>query len=184
MRRSICVERLIFLAAAIPAFVAPAVAAEKDPITACRAAHGDDFPARVSCLEAAIQTLTGEPAPPASAASEDASPVHAERAEAPTGLGAEQVLARRSSRGEAPKEDKPPKERITVQISEIVYTRTGRTLFFTEDGQIWRETDSQPVGRRLSTKKQYLAEITQSMFGGYRMDIDGVRRIIKVERLE
>jgi hypothetical protein len=94
------------------------------------------------------------------------------------------VLARRSSRGEAPKEDKPPKERITVQISEIVYTRTGRTLFFTEDGQIWRETDSQPVGRRLSTKKQYIAEITQSMFGGYRMDIDGVRRIIKVERLE
>lgn len=187
--------RAIIAFAVLCAFAATAATAAPKPqdlIEACREASASDAD-RIACLEAALFSLGGKKSPKKqqeakSAAREvqpaaEASPSIADDA-APTGLGAEQVKARLRSKGEAPKEDKPPKEKVIVEISEIVYPRSGRTLFFTEDGQIWRETDSYSQGRRLSTNKKYTAEITQSMFGGYRMNIDGVRRIIKVERLQ
>ena len=190
MRRSLILAVVISLAAT----AASAAPKAENLIEACRDESATDAD-RIACLEGAIVSLAGKKSgkkekqaatePATLPAAADGAPTIADASE-PAGLGAEQVKARQRDRSDAEREDKEkkPREVANVRITEVVYSRAGKALFFMEDGQIWREVDKDDHGRRVSTKKQYSAEITQSMFGGYRMKIDGVVRMFAVERLK
>lgn len=149
----------VLLLISVPALSAP------DPVAACRAAHGDDPSAHIACLEAALK---GRAKPPAIAGPE---------AVKATELGAEQVEA--SKRSQA-----APPEEVSVRIVSATYDARELGVFRLEDGQVWRETEKTPRHLRLAPDRQYDARIQRGLFGGYRMYVDGVRKMIKLERLE
>lgn len=148
--------------------------ASSDAIETCADRHGGDYKARVSCLEAAIR---GE-----LKAASNSAPVVTSRDGRPTGLGAEQVIAR-SSEYEREKIKRP--DPLNIKIEEIAYGRTGKAIFILANGQVWREKDKDPRGRRINTRKVYMAEIVKAQFGGgYRMKLEGVTRKLVVERVK
>ena len=127
----------------------------------CRAAHQADPALHIACLEAALQ---GQPA--AKAAAKPA-----------VEIGMDQIQARERASAEAPK-------LVTVQIVSVSYDARERGTFKTADGQVWRETELLDRRPRLSTSKQYTARIERGAVGGYRLYVDGIRWMYKVERLE
>jgi hypothetical protein len=188
--------------------VVVAASAHADPITACRAAHAGDSAAHIACLEDALraageaqaQTQTQAPvtaakaapvaevpaavpvAPTVSAApaATTAAPPPATAAAAPpppAGLGAEQAKARQRSL------DTPP-EQAAVRIVAVRYTASGLGLFHMADGQIWLETVATPERHHLEPGREYSARIERGKVGGYRMYVDGVKWMHKVERLK
>lgn len=175
--------------------LAAAPAAANDAIDACRAAHGGDPAAHIECLEAALRgTETSPPAgstavapwtapvlapipataPPAAVA---APPAPRPEAAAPTGLGAEQVTAaqRQADATEGP---------MTVRIVSATYNARELGTFRLDNGQVWRETMKSPPHRRLSPDTEYTARIERGSVGGYRMRVDGIKWMKRVERLE
>jgi hypothetical protein len=131
---------LVFVSMALGAAAAPA----SDPVAECRAAHADDPPAHIACLERALRA------------------------------GAEELGA------------KPPEERVREVVVEIVAASyaSGFGVFELADGQVWRETEKTPEQLRLKSGTRYRARIERGTVGGYRMYIDGVRRMIKVKRVK
>lgn len=129
-----------------------------DPVAACRAAYAGDAPRHIACLEEALGAP--RPVPPA-------------------GLGADQLEARQRLAN-----PHAPKVQQTVQIVSVTYDARGRGVFRTADGQVWRETEITPEHMRPSTQGQYTGRIEKAALGGYRLYIEGVRRMLKVERLE
>jgi len=95
----------------------------------------------------------------------------------PTGLGAEQAKARQR----APDE---PLEQVTVRVVSVGYNSTGLGVFTLADGQVWRETVAAPERHRLRAGREYAARIERGSIGGYRMYVDGVKWMFKVERLK
>ena len=176
-------------------------------IETCADRHGDDYKARVACLEAAIRgelTIAAPAAPgapgapaletgpkttteialePPTIASNPAPVAAAETVDdgRPTGLGAEQVIAR-SGEYERKKAKRP--DPLNVEVEDVAYGRTGKAIFILANGQVWREKDKDPRGRRINTKKAYTAEITKARLGGYRMKLEGVTRKLVVERVK
>jgi hypothetical protein len=139
----------------------------------CRAAHGEDLPAYVACLEAALATHENtetQPAAPAVASDPETATPADHRA---AGLLIETTPVERSADDE-----------LAVQIVETRYTAAGLGIFKTADGQVWRETMASPERRRLKAGQHYTARITRGRLGGYRMHVDGVRWMKTVERLE
>jgi len=134
----------------------PAAAVER-----CRAAHQADPTLHIACLEAALQ---GQPA---------AKPASNPAVE----IGMDQVQARERASADAP-------QLVAVQIVGVSYDARERGTFRTADGQVWRETELLERRPRLSTSKQYTARIERGVVGGYRMYVDGIRWMYKVERLE
>jgi hypothetical protein len=51
------------------------------------------------------------------------------------------------------------------------------------DGQVWRETEKTPQHQRLQAARTYDARTTRGTLGGYRMHVDGERRMLKVRRI-
>ena len=98
------------------------------------------------------------------------------RAHPPVELGAEQVRARKAV-------DEEP-EKVAVRIVSTTYGPDGRGTFRMADGQVWRETEKTPERQRLKADREYTAHIERGSFGGYRMYVDGVRRMIKLQRLQ
>lgn len=141
----------------------PALAQEGgDPVAQCRDTHGENWPARVACLEAALTA----PAPAEEAASGSRLPSWA----LPN-------FRQRQAEEEAPR-------RVDVRIVEVRYGLNGLGRFTTEDGQIWVETETVPATRRLREGRAYQAEIFRGPFGGFRMEVEGVVWFFKVQRLE
>jgi hypothetical protein len=68
-----------------------------------------------------------------------------------------------------------------VDIVSAVYDATGRGRFTTATGTTWRETVPAPADQRLRSGRRYPGTITLGIFGGYRMQLEGVPRILKVE---
>ena len=133
--------------------------AADDPVSRCRSQHSTDPQAHIACLERAL----GGPPPAAPAA-------------VPTeALGAEQVRAKR---------DDPEQAAIDVQITSATYGGDGLGTFRMADGQVWRETEKTPERQRLAKDREYKARIERGSFGGYRLYVDGIRRMMKVERLQ
>jgi hypothetical protein len=131
-----------------------------DPATACRMAHGADPPAHIACLEAALRELN----PPA----------EGDEAE---DLGSEQVREAQSARAAMPPQ-------VSVQVGSVIYDVQGKGIFRLANGQVWRETEISPENQRLKPGVPYAGRIERSKLGGYRMYLDGVRRMIKVKRVE
>jgi len=128
-----------------------------DPVSTCREAHSGEPAAHIACLEEALRRAG---AAPASAS-----------------IGAEQIEARARSRD-------PERQQQAVQLVSVSYDARERGVFRTADGQLWREVEVTPERLRLAPGKEYAARIERGTFGGYRMHVDGVRWMMKVERLE
>jgi hypothetical protein len=136
-------------------------------VTVCRAAHATDPAAHIACLEDALRPRDVPPL---------TTPPRAEpQPGAAKGLGSEQLSERRTAASS---------ESISVQIAAVAYGAAGHGVFHLTDGQVWRETEAGPRNRRLATDKTYSATIERGKVRGYRMYVDGVRRMIKVERLK
>jgi hypothetical protein len=146
----------ILLAATVPQNGAEAAAA-------CRLAHATDPASHIACLEEALHRNGTAPSP--------AEP----KANAPAGLGSENLHEQRPAEYHEP---------VSVQITSATYGVDGRGVFQMSDGQVWRETETVPADRRLAANKSYSGRIERGQFRGYRMYVDGVRRMIKVERLK
>ncbi|HEU5137650.1 MAG TPA: hypothetical protein VFU13_21075 [Steroidobacteraceae bacterium] len=132
-------------------------------MAACRLAHATDPAAHIACLEAALHRsgTTASPAEP--------------KTDTPAGLGSEHL------RDQRPAEYHEP---VSVQITSATYGVDGRGVFQMSDGQVWRETETTPANLRLAPDKPYSGRIERGQFRGYRMYVDGIRRMIKVERLK
>jgi len=143
-------------------------AASDDPVARCRAAHATDSAAHIRCLENALQV----PAAQATPANGTAAPA------AMAGLGVEQAQARKRAA-----EPAAAAEKATVRIVDVRYDGVGLGVFRMADGQVWQETVATPARLHLQPGKQYDAAIERGALGGYRMHVDGVRWMHKVERL-
>jgi hypothetical protein len=79
-----------------------------------------------------------------------------------------------------------PVERVREVEVEIVAASYpgGLGVFELADGQVWRETEKAPEQLRLDPGKRYRARIERGNLGGYRMYVDGVRRMLKVKRVK
>lgn len=95
-----------------------------------------------------------------------------------SGLGSEQVQQKKRVSGElaAPTE--------SVSILDARYNAAGLGVFKLDNGQVWRETVAAPHHLQLKPGQPYLATIERGSVGGYRMQVDGIRRQLKVERLQ
>lgn len=176
------------LATVLLSCVAASAAAAPDPIHACRDAHAGDSAAHIACLEDALRaagvsqaggTTPARAAPVAAPAAATATVAAAAAATVPqpTGLGAEQAKARQR----APDE---PLEQVAVRVVSVGYNSSGLGLFTLADGQVWRETVAAPERHRLRSGREYAGRIERGSIGGYRMYLDGVKWMFKVERLK
>jgi hypothetical protein len=148
----------VILIAFTLALASAARAEADDPVTACRAAHAGDATAHIACLEEALRER-GKPA-----------------SRKPTGLGAEQVRA-------AERRTDVDAEAKAVRVVSIAYDAEGRGIFRLDNGEIWHETEVSPVSKRLDPTQDYSARIEPGRLSGYRMHVEGVRRMIKVRRV-
>jgi len=57
-------------------------------------------------------------------------------------------------------------------------------VFRLDNGQVWRETEKSPRHKRLQPDQQYRVRIERAKIGKYRMYVDGVRWMFKIERLK
>lgn len=175
-----------FLATVLLSSVAAAAAAAPDPIAVCREAHAGDSAAHIACLEQALRKAGVSPAAgatttkaaPAAVPTAVAAAAPAEAAAAPpTGLGAEQAKARQRA-------PDAPMEQVAVRIVSVGYNSDGLGVFTLADGQVWRETVATPDRHRLRAGREYAGRIERGSIGGYRMYVDGVKWMFKVERLK
>lgn len=70
---------------------------------------------------------------------------------------------------------------VAVEIVSATYDSSGRGRFVTAAGTVWREVVPTPVQQRLKNGRTYRGSVTAGIFGGYRMELAGVPRILKVE---
>ena len=83
----------------------------------------------------------------------------------------------------APRQDPAPQP-LEVEVVAAVYDATGRGRFTTATGTVWREVVPAPADQRLRPGRRYRGTITLGIFSGYRMQLEGVPRILKVEPAE
>lgn len=76
---------------------------------------------------------------------------------------------------------KPDAVRIEVELTTARYDSEGRGIFTTSSGTVWRETVASPVRSRLDPRRTYKGVITSGLIGGFRLNIEGVTRELKVE---
>jgi hypothetical protein len=156
----------LLLVAALPA------AAGDDAVARCRDAHPADPAAHIRCLEEALQG----PAVPATVTP----PAAVTAPTAATALGVEQAEARKRAADPVA----AAAATATVRIVDVRYDAADLGTFRMADGQVWRETVATPARLHLKPGREYDAEIERGVVGGYRMRVDGVRWLHKVERLE
>ena len=137
-----------------------------DPVLECRQAHSNDPQAHIACLETALTALAE--APPSATPANEGSSV----------LGSEQVQQKQRASGEVV--DQPQ----SVRIVSTRYTSQGLGVFIFDNDQIWRETEAMPRHLRLESDQAYAATLERGTVGGYRMQVEGIRRMLKVERLK
>jgi len=175
------------------AVVAATASAAADPAATCRAAHADDPPAHIACLESALREPCGANTPAGTATDqpvglgaeqvlqkariETATPTETVT-DQPTGLGADQVLQK------ARIETDEPAEQATFLIVSATYNSRNLGVFRLDNGQVWRETEESPSHKRLKPDQQYQVRIERAKIGKYRMYVEGVRWMFKIERLK
>jgi hypothetical protein len=82
---------------------------------------------------------------------------------------------------ESTREPAEESKALPVDIIAAAYDSTGRGRFTTSTGTIWREIVPTPARQRLREGRRYTGSIALGIFGGYRLELDGVPRILKVE---
>lgn len=145
------------------------IASAADPVVDCRQAHAADPAAHIACLEAALDARTTDAESPKALPAE---------AEASNVMGSEQIQQQKRASGEQSKES------VSVRIVAVRYNSGGLGVFKLDNGQIWRETEEVREHMRLDPGQEYQAMIERGTLGGYRMFVEGERRMLKIERLK
>lgn len=128
----------------------------------CRAAESDA--ARIACLEAALAEYSE-----AAAAPQDES-------EAASGIGADQVEARNQTAA-----DLEAARGLRVARYETVPYR--RLLIELENGQVWLQIEGDTQRIRVDLTRNPTVDIEESGLGGYKLRLNEIGRIIRVERI-
>jgi len=153
--------------------------ADSEAVKSCRQQYAEDPTAHIACLEQALdQALDRAQEVAPTAQTEAATPLQAAGGETASALGSEQVLQKQRIRGEIAEQPE------SVSIVAIRYDATELGVFRLASGQIWRETEVSPYHLRLKPGQSYQAVIERGTVGGYRMQVEGIRRMLKIERLK
>lgn len=100
------------------------------------------------------------------------------------GLGAEQVEARRAR--EAERENgtaRAPELRLAARIVDFAHTAGGGLVVVLDNGQAWGQIPGDTSEIDLDEDETYTVEIERGAVSGYRLRINEIRRVIRVERL-
>jgi len=171
-----------------------AASAQQAVIDHCRKTSSDAD--RIACLEAALlgkkpvqaeeeQTQIDTPSMDINtergAVVEPAVEV-AERNDAkPAGIGADQVIARNQTREDI-LEDLEEERGLVVASYDIVPYE--RLLIRLENGQVWRQSRGDKQKIRVDLRRNQTVDITESSLGGYKLRLNEMRRMIRVERVK
>lgn len=77
------------------------------------------------------------------------------------------------------KDPRDEAQQVSVQIISVTKLRTGKHIFITSDGQVWRQLSADHVARE---KTPYRAVIKQGRLGSYSLVSDRYPKNIKVKR--
>jgi hypothetical protein len=158
---------------------AHAQSADLDALLSCRSL--DEAAERLACFDAASAALAGVQA----ASGVAAAPAASENAEArrEAEFGADDFRGSFEARRAAEKNGEAELTSIEVAVLEIGRTASGKALIILENGQVWRQIDSDGVYFRApSSLDGVTAAISQGALGSYRMKL-GKNRVIRVRRL-
>lgn len=156
------------------------LAQEMNPIDNCRE-NTDGKKDRIACLEAALRTYIGSSDSIAAADSTD-QVASVPKGDQPTGLGAEQVVARSQTIAEL--DAKKNETAVAASLTDFAITRSGTYVFFLDNGQIWKQKPADSNRFRLSKKRDYTVKVSQGAVSGYRLEIEEMRRSMLVERIK
>jgi hypothetical protein len=159
--------------------IAPLSFATADDLSAAaECARIGDSQLRLSCYDDLFRDSSadgrdrGVAADPAETASAQPDPKVDPEAANIAGLGAEQLR-------------QPPVESVEARLIDDFTGWTGRTVFRLDNGQVWQQTrnyirDYKPP-RPIPQAK---VTISKGLMGSYNLQVEGVRRIVQVKRVE
>jgi len=106
---------------------------------------------------------------------------------APTGIGAEQVVAKQEKqerKTKAGRKKQVKKNQESSYVLDFAYTSSGQLILVLGNGQVWaqRKGDNQDV--RLTDQEKTPVIIRRGAISGYRIDFTDKRRTIIAERLK
>ena len=200
MTRKASIAALILLSGYAPA---RAEQADHDPVARCADQSGT-AELEIACLRGVIRALlSGEsvdavaatanstepdavvaatPAPAEPVAMEAAAP-EALPAAAPTGMGAEQVMAREASGKKSEKKERK-EDGEHARVVDFAYASTGQLILVLDNGQVWGQRSSDNQSVRLQKDEKTPVFIRRGALSGYRIDFTEKHRTITAERLK
>lgn len=76
-------------------------------------------------------------------------------------------------------------KKISAKVAEIRVNRFGKVTLTLDNGQVWRQLDSDNKTIRFGKEdKLYTARVKRSTFGNYMLTIEELKRTIRVKRIE
>jgi len=137
----------------------------------------EDDEARLACFDSAVESLSGRAATSPPVARPD-SPRVAEpvRPAPPADRAAAPEERDRGQRREREAEDEGDS---TLTISRVASTRLGKLVLTMDNGEVWRQTDTQSLP---PIEPGMAAVVREGVFGGYRLSVGG--RTIRAEPLQ
>jgi len=139
------------------------VLAQQSIVDHCRDTSSDAD--RITCLEAAL--LVQE--------------LQIEQQTEPAGIGAEQVIAKTQTREELRENLKAAGGLQVASYDQVPYERL---LVILENGQVWRQIKGDTQKIRVDLKRNQTVDITESSLGGYKLQLNEMRRTVRVERVQ
>ena len=139
------------------------VLAQQSIVDHCRETSSDAD--RITCLEAAL--LVQE--------------LQIEQQTEPAGIGAEQVIAKTQTREELRENLKAAGGLQVASYDQVPYERL---LVILENGQVWRQIKGDTQKIRVDLKRNQTVDITESSLGGYKLQLNEMRRTVRVERIK
>jgi hypothetical protein len=160
--------------------LAQSAVAQQAVLDHCRNTSSDTD--RIACLEAALlgkeAMLESEPEKVvAVAVATEVEPVPEAVA---VGIGADQVITRNETREESIERLEVARGLVVASYDKVPYERMQVTL---ENGQVWRQIKGDTQQIRVDLKRNQTVDITESSLSGYKLRLNEMRRMIRVERV-
>lgn len=179
------------LTSASLALLAGNAVAQESVVEHCRntSSEGD----RIACLEAALlgkeaaataNTASAAPTEPAAQVDPPSMELEAGHAEdnlKPAGIGAEQVIARNESQEERIEKLEKAYGLPVARYDTVPYKKLQITL---ENGQVWRQISGDTQIIRVDLRRNQTVDIEESSLSGYKLRLNEMRRIVRVERVK
>lgn len=153
------------------------------PATKPKKKHGAFFGlfGHKEAVATAPAPVSAAPTPPAPAPSEVATAQPAMPVTAPASLE-DQFGGERLPKPEAPKEARV--NEIRSAVDEYAFTPYGKLIVFLNNGQVWRQLQSDDANFYLRKGKSYVAVVSRGMLGSYNLSFEGIRAMAKAQRIK